>query len=633
MIIRKKLWQTMAYIMVVAMLVSALPAMSVSAQTTPIVSSSVRGELNEQFAKHYLELRVTNPGNQVRIVMEVNPQDRQELDNRASFYVFDEAGFNRLVNSGDTSNNLAVGALQSTGGVKQRVAIIADPVGSFTVVPFNDSNVSMDYTLTVENGVFVDGSGDQVTNALGTSQTVAQPAEAAATATPAAAVTTTVTATATVTPTTVAAPAAAEATVVQVVSRVVRVAELEGELNERFAKHYFELETEDISRPVVLEMTYNPQDQQAVDTGLNFYVLTQEQFARWTSTSQPNTSVGSLLSGTPKTKRANIEQPLRNYTVVVSNDSDIAADYTLTVQNAILIDESGQSTTAQALGATGVTTTTVVPGTTTAVTGTTTTTAAATPAATTADAITPPTTYTVVRGDTMGTIARRAYGNLQLFQQLCTYNNIADCNRIEVGDQIQIPLQSQLGGTAATTTTAAAAPTPAAAVATPAATTVVTTTTPATTTTTTTTPANAGASGNLVATTGSLSVLDTLGLLLDLLELEQDQTNNVKAILQGGTYTFFAPTDTAFTSLDEATLESLIANPAQLAAVLKAHIVPGQLRAADLSSGSSLQTLAGTSLPVTVSGNVVTVGGARVSQADVLATNGVIHIIDSVLVQ
>jgi uncharacterized surface protein with fasciclin (FAS1) repeats/nucleoid-associated protein YgaU len=636
MIIRKKLWQTMVFIMVVAMLVSALPAMSVTAQTTPIVSSSVRGELNEQFAKHYLELRVTNPSSQVRIVMEVNPQDRQELDNRASFYVFDEAGFNRLVNSGDTTSNLATGALQTTGGVKQRVAVIANPIGGFSIVPFNDSNVPMDYTLTVENGVFVDSSGEQVTNALETSQTVAQPAEAAATATPAAAVTTTVTATATVTPTTVAAPVAAEATVVQVVSRIVRVAELEGELNERFAKHYFELETEDISRPVVLEMTYNPQDQQAVDTGLNFYVLTQEQFARWTSTSQPNTSVGSLLSGTPKTKRANIEQPLRNYTVVVSNDSDIAADYTLTVQNAILIDESGQSTTAQALGATGVTTTTVVPGTTTTVTGTTTTTAAATPAAPAANAITPPTTYTVVSGDTLSIIARRAYGNIQLYQQLCTFNNIADCNRIEIGDQIQIPLQSQLGGTATTTTAAAApAPTPAAAAA-PAATTVVTTTTPATTTTTTTTtttPANAGASGDLVATTGSLSVLDTLGLLLDLLELEQDQTNNVKALLQGGTFTFFAPTDTAFTSLDEATLESLIANPAQLAAVLKAHIVPGQLRAADLSSGSSLQTLAGTSLPVSVSGNVVTIGGARVSQADVLATNGVIHIIDSVLVQ
>ncbi|MBX3000985.1 MAG: fasciclin domain-containing protein [Caldilineaceae bacterium] len=630
MTLRNKLWQTMALIMVVAMLVSALPAMPVAAQATPIVSSSVRGELSEQFAKHYLELRVTNPSAQVRITMEVNPQDRQELDSRASFYVFDETGFSRLVNSGDTNNNLAVGALQTVGGVKQRVAVIANPVGGFTVVPFNDSNVPMDYTLTVENGVFVDGSGEQVTNALAAPQTVAQPVAAEATPTPAAATTTTVAATAAVTPTTVAAPAAA--TVVQVVSRVVRVAELEGELNERFAKHYFELETEDISRPVVLQMTYNPQDQQAVDNGLNFYVLTEDQFRAWTNTSQPNTAVGSMLSGTPKTKQATIQQPLRNYTVVVGNDSDIAADYTLTVQNAILIDESGQSTTAQALGATGVTTTTVVPGTTTAVTDTTTTAAATTTAAPAADAITPPTTYTVVRGDTMGTIARRAYGNIQLFQQLCAFNNIADCNRIEIGDQIQIPLQSQLGGTATTTTAAAAAPTPAPAAA-PAATTVVTTTAPATTTTTTTTPANAGASGNLVATTGSLSVLDTLGLLLDLLELEQDQSNNVKAILQGGTYTFFAPTDTAFTSLDEATLESLIANPTQLANVLKAHIVPGQLRAANLTNGQSLQTLAGTSLPVTVSGNVVSVGNARVSQADVLATNGVIHIIDSVLVQ
>jgi uncharacterized surface protein with fasciclin (FAS1) repeats len=631
----------MAFIMVVAMLVSALPAMPIMAQTTPIVSASVRGELSEQFAKHYLELRVTDPSNPVRIVMEVNPQDRQELDNRASFYVFDEVGFTRLVNGANPAEqNLAVGALQTTGGVKQKVAIIANPVGSFTVVPFNDSNVPMDYTLTVENAVLVDGSGEQVTNALAPAQTVDQPAESDDDATPAAtAVTTTVTAAATVTPTTVSTPAATTATVVQVTTRVIRVDELEGELTERFAKHYYELETQDITRDVVIEMTYNPQDQQALDNGLNFYVLTEDQFRGWTRPSEPNTSVGTLLSGTPKTKRATLADPLRNYTVVVSNDSDVPADYTLTVQNAVLIDESGQSTTAQELGATGVTTTTVVPGT-TAVTGTTTTTAAATPAAPVENAITPPTTYTVVRGDTMGTIARRAYGNLQLYQQLCAYNNIADCNRIEIGDEIEIPLQSQLGGTAATTT-AAATPTPAApaAAATPAATTAVTTTTPVTTTTattgttTTTTPANAGASGDLVATTASLSVLDTLGLLLDLLELEQDQTNNVKAILQGGTYTFFAPTDTAFTSLDEATLEGLIANPDELAAVLKAHIVQGNLQAADLTNGASLQTLAGTSLPVTVSGNTVTVGGATVAQADVLATNGVIHVIDSVLVQ
>lgn len=645
MIVRKNLWQAMVFVLVVAMLVSAVPAMPILAQTNPIVSTSVRGELNEQFAKHYLELRVTDPSRSVRIVMDFNPQDRQQLDTSAGFYVFDEAGFQGVINGGRPEVlNLATGAQQTTTGVKQKVAIIADPVGSFTVVPFNDSTVPMDYTLTVENAVLVDGSGEQVTDALAAPQATAESDEdeEAETTTTTAATPTTTTATTTTTTTTTVATATPTpaATVLEVTTRVVRVNELEGELNERFAKHYFELETEDITRDVVIDMTYNPQDQQAVDNGLNFYVLTADQFRQWTSTNADNTSVGTLLSGTPKTKRATIAQPLRNYTVVVSNDSDVPADYTLTVQNAVLIDESGQSTTAQELGATGVTTTTVTTTSTTA-TGTTTSTATATPAAPVADAITPPTTYTVVRGDTMGTIARRAYGNVQLYQQLCAYNNIANCDRIEIGDEIEIPRQSELGGAASTTaaTTAAATPTatatPAAttaAAATPATTTAVTTTTP-TTATTTTGPANADASGDLVATTGSLSVLDTLGLLLDLLELEPDQANNVKALLQGGTYTFFAPTDTAFTSLDEATLEGLIANPEQLAAVLKGHIVAGNLLAEDLTNGQSLQTLAGTTLPVTVSGGVVTVGGATVSQADVVATNGVIHVIDSVLVQ
>jgi uncharacterized surface protein with fasciclin (FAS1) repeats len=126
-------------------------------------------------------------------------------------------------------------------------------------------------------------------------------------------------------------------------------------------------------------------------------------------------------------------------------------------------------------------------------------------------------------------------------------------------------------------------------------------------------------------------VLDTLGLLLDLLELEQNQNNNIKALLTSGNYTFFAPTDTAFTSLDEAQLEQLIANPGQLAGVLRGHIVSGRLTAADLADRSTVETLAGTSLRVSVTGDTVTVGGSRVVQADIAATNGVIHVINSVL--
>ena len=126
-------------------------------------------------------------------------------------------------------------------------------------------------------------------------------------------------------------------------------------------------------------------------------------------------------------------------------------------------------------------------------------------------------------------------------------------------------------------------------------------------------------------------MLDTLGLLLDLLELEQDQSNNIKAVLNSGNYTFFAPTDTAFTSLDETRLEELIANPAELASVLKFHIVPGNLTVNDLTDGQTLTTLAGDTLTVSVANDTVSVGGATVMQSDIAATNGVIHVIDTVL--
>ncbi|MEZ4834051.1 MAG: hypothetical protein R2873_19065 [Caldilineaceae bacterium] len=83
--IGKKLWQMLAFVMVVAMLVGSLPAAIASARSEAIVSSTVNGRLDEQYAKHYLELRVTDQTKAVRLVMDYNPQDRQELDNGAGF--------------------------------------------------------------------------------------------------------------------------------------------------------------------------------------------------------------------------------------------------------------------------------------------------------------------------------------------------------------------------------------------------------------------------------------------------------------------------------------------------------------------------------------------------------------------
>lgn len=102
----------------------------------------------------------------------------------------------------------------------------------------------------------------------------------------------------------------------------------------------------------------------------------------------------------------------------------------------------------------------------------------------------------------------------------------------------------------------------------------------------------------------------------------------------GGPFTVFAPTNAAFAALPAGTLEALIANPAQLADVLRYHVVSGRALSSSLTNGQQVPTLlaGAASLPVTVSESGVTVGGANVVAADVEAINGVVHVIDAVLV-
>jgi uncharacterized surface protein with fasciclin (FAS1) repeats len=107
----------------------------------------------------------------------------------------------------------------------------------------------------------------------------------------------------------------------------------------------------------------------------------------------------------------------------------------------------------------------------------------------------------------------------------------------------------------------------------------------------------------------------------------------VEALSAEGPFTVFAPTDAAFAALPDGTLESLLQpeNRAQLEAILTYHVVAGRLTAGDVIGSDELVTLQGQRLPVVVTDGVVTVGGATVVQTDVAASNGVIHVIDSVL--
>jgi len=99
-----------------------------------------------------------------------------------------------------------------------------------------------------------------------------------------------------------------------------------------------------------------------------------------------------------------------------------------------------------------------------------------------------------------------------------------------------------------------------------------------------------------------------------------------------GPYTVFAPTDAAFRKVPKATLASLAKHPAKLRAVLLYHVVAGKVTSSDVAMLKSAKTLNGKSVRIrTASGNVF-VNKAKVTKADVNASNGVIHVINRVLI-
>jgi uncharacterized surface protein with fasciclin (FAS1) repeats len=101
-------------------------------------------------------------------------------------------------------------------------------------------------------------------------------------------------------------------------------------------------------------------------------------------------------------------------------------------------------------------------------------------------------------------------------------------------------------------------------------------------------------------------------------------------LADGGPFTVFAPNDEAFAKLPAGTVESLLADPVKLTDVLTYHVVPGRVTAAEAAMLSSAPTVQGTDLPLAVNGGVE-VGDAHVVTADIEASNGVIHVIDRVL--
>ena len=135
----------------------------------------------------------------------------------------------------------------------------------------------------------------------------------------------------------------------------------------------------------------------------------------------------------------------------------------------------------------------------------------------------------------------------------------------------------------------------------------------------------AAAKKNIVQTAVSAGKFNTLASLLK-------QAGLAKTLQGKGPFTVFAPTDAAFAKVPKATLNALAKDKAKLRSVLLYHVAAGKLTAAKVVKRHSIKTLNGQRVDVQVRNGKVYVGGARVSTPDVRASNGVIHVINRVLI-
>lgn len=632
---------------------------STPAQSTVVKAKQVTGSLaGGNFTKIWLELQPDAISARVTLIADFTTEN--PLQDGVGFFVLDSNNFVNVLGGGSLqSNNVAAGNPSTTTQANQlEVTFNADSTSPYTVIMVNDGSKDVSFTLSATNATIVDGSGQVKDPNAKESTTAAPAATVAATPEPAATVAPSVTTTETTTATVAATPVATTAVVAApvVVSKVFRGQSVTGELPKQFDQHFLGLEPSERDGSIKLTLTIDPQDNSEVLRKVSFLVLNEDGFKKFLDgASATNLAIAAgnrLFDGSSNVRVASFNavgsSPM---TVIVYNNSEFAASYSLTAEGAVIVDDAGQTTTAK--DAAPVASTTVTTATaTTAASGTTTTTTTATPAAATNSA-TPKigSSYTIKSGDSISKIARDVYGDIQLYDEICTYNKIASCDSIEVGDTIQLPARSELGTGATTSAQPTPAPTkaPAAAASTTVTrtqsvtttattnaaapvttTTTVTKTAPVTSTTATTgttssSPSTASAEGTIVevaADSGNFTIL------LDLLKSAGLDTS----LNSDGAFTVFAPTDAAFNALPAGAIDQLKRNPqGQLRSILLYHVLSNSVASSALKNGMEATTMQGGTVKFTVSGSQIKVQDSIISPTDIDASNGVIHVIDKVM--
>ena len=136
-----------------------------------------------------------------------------------------------------------------------------------------------------------------------------------------------------------------------------------------------------------------------------------------------------------------------------------------------------------------------------------------------------------------------------------------------------------------------------------------------------------------VSMAAEMNIMDTANATSNLTEFAGDVgIAGLTDTLNAGNFTVFAPSDAAFSNIPLEDYKALLENSTELKNVLTYHVVEGKMMLNDLKDGQELTTVQGQNLTVKVgSDKVVTVNGAKITEADITASNGVIHIIDTVL--
>ena len=139
--------------------------------------------------------------------------------------------------------------------------------------------------------------------------------------------------------------------------------------------------------------------------------------------------------------------------------------------------------------------------------------------------------------------------------------------------------------------------------------------------------------GGCAASPAPVSVADTIAANPKLSTLSSlvTKTGLTDTLKSTGPFTVFAPSNDAFAKVPAKTMEELGKDPARLKAVLTYHVVPGKVMAADVKNGNT-RTVNGANIALSKAGEFVTVEDAMVQTADISATNGVVHVVDSVLI-